>query len=619
MAFWMKQRGLRPIEGVFAGVLFALSLKETVHLHHWTFASSTCAWPWMMAGVDGFASTGRSRFLALTAFATCGTWIGSSPQMAYFGTGIAFVYALTTKRWPAIAAVPLGAALSAPLLWPVMELNALGPRGPGITYHFAASWSWPGRLAWEAMLLPRAWGGRPDFRGPMNYWELQGYFGLLPMALIPIAPWRKRALWLFAVLVVLCLWISFGDQGWLNLHWLAFRFLPGYGGFRNPTRALLPAMFCVAVIAAESLSRLRDEPKLRGRALFAGGALGVAVAAYAAFPSGTWPDLMRADAKAALMLLVAIGAWAGFARADARWALLAIPLYLADVGYQTWDSPEIGEAAAENHALEGLAGLVPAAPEPRRVAALLPWGEDNNATLARGWEGVTGYGPSPIDRVLRLLEATRTGRIRAPRPLDDDENFPRFRPESALVPLFGAPLLAADRDASVDPIARDGEVRLYRYPALPRVFWTGSWVARPDEESFQALQVAARGSVAVLAEPIPQPPGALSEAAAADKVEVHANTITADVTAPQDGLVVVLDPFFPGWHATVDGAPADLLRADYAFMAVPVKAGRHLLQLVYFPDRLLPGLLVAIVALALLAVLTRRVDSSSPRGYFPPP
>jgi len=48
MAYWMKQRGLRPVEGVFAGACFALSLKETVHLHHWTFASSTCAWPTAM-------------------------------------------------------------------------------------------------------------------------------------------------------------------------------------------------------------------------------------------------------------------------------------------------------------------------------------------------------------------------------------------------------------------------------------------------------------------------------------------------------------------------------------------------------------------------------------------
>jgi len=34
--------------------------------------------------------------------------------------------------------------------------------------------------------------------------------------------------------------------------------------------------------------------------------------------------------------------------------------------------------------------------------------------LARGWEGVTGYGPTPIDRVLRLFEATWTGVIRPP-------------------------------------------------------------------------------------------------------------------------------------------------------------------------------------------------------------
>ena len=82
MAFWMKQRGLKATEAVFAGAVFALCLKQTVHLHHWTFASSTCAWPWMLAGLDGLAASGRVRFVALTALATAGTWIGSSPQMA---------------------------------------------------------------------------------------------------------------------------------------------------------------------------------------------------------------------------------------------------------------------------------------------------------------------------------------------------------------------------------------------------------------------------------------------------------------------------------------------------------------------------------------------------------
>src|SRR5258708_8099878 len=94
MAYWMQQRGLRAVEGVFAGVAFALCLKQTVHLHHWTFAASTCAWPWMMAGLDGLARDGRARFVALPALATGGTWIRSSPQTAWVGSALAVLYAL---------------------------------------------------------------------------------------------------------------------------------------------------------------------------------------------------------------------------------------------------------------------------------------------------------------------------------------------------------------------------------------------------------------------------------------------------------------------------------------------------------------------------------------------
>jgi len=614
MAYWMKQRGLRAAEGVFAGVAFALCLKQTVHLHHWTFASTTCAWPGMFAGVDGWHAEKRARFLWLTALATAGSWIGASPQMAYFGTGLAFVYALSLRSWPAAAALGLGALLTSPMLFPVLELNDWGPRGAGITYKFAASWSWPDRGVWVSMLLPRAWGGRGDFRGPMNYWELQGYFGLLPMALACVAPRRRRRNWLFLAAVALCLWISFGNNGWLGLHRFAWRFLPGYGSFRNPTRALMPAAFCMALLAAEGLARLREQPQLRLRALGAMGVLAFAVALCALSPQGYWVAALRNDAAWALALLAAGAAWAFFARPDPRWALLAVPMFLADVAVQCWDSPEVGEAAREGHALEALEPAMPPAPEPRRVAALLDWGEDNNATFARGWEGVTGYGPNPIDRVLRLFDATWSGVIKPPRPLDDDENFKRFRADSPLTPLFGAPLLAANRDASALPVARAGDVRLYRMPALPRVFWTGAWRALPDEQSGRALQAAATGALAVLSQPIALQPAQAAQPQPASSIEVRTNSLSAALQAPADGLAVVLDPWYPGWSATVDGQPAEIARADYAFMAVPVRAGPHRIELRYFPRRLLPGLAVAIAALALLILLVRRVDTPGSRG-----
>jgi uncharacterized membrane protein YfhO len=133
------------------------------------------------------------------------------------------------------------------------------------------------------------------------------------------------------------------------------------------------------------------------------------------------------------------------------------------------------------------------------------------------------------------------------------------------------------------------------------------------------LHQAARGSFAVLPEKADFPSGAEENPVAAEDVQVHDSWTTATLRAPRDGLAVVLDPWFPGWSATVDGNRAPLLRANYAFMAVRVRAGRHVLRLSYFPRRLWPGLAIALLAAAALAVLlkvaARRVDTGSPGGY----
>ncbi|HYN04853.1 MAG TPA: hypothetical protein VE359_20550, partial [Vicinamibacteria bacterium] len=47
-----------------------------------------------------------------------------------------------------------------------------------------------------------------------------------------------------------------------------------------------------------------------------------------------------------------------------------------------------------------------------------------------------------------------------------------------------------------------------------------------------------------------------------------------------DGYVVLVDGHDPGWRVRVDGRPAPLLRANVAFRAVAVPAGRHLVDMV---------------------------------------
>jgi hypothetical protein len=57
--------------------------------------------------------------------------------------------------------------------------------------------------------------------------------------------------------------------------------------------------------------------------------------------------------------------------------------------------------------------------------------------------------------------------------------------------------------------------------------------------------------------------------------------VNAEVEASEPSLVVVAQTYYHDWRAYVDGRPATLLRADYAFQAVQIPAGRHQILLVY--------------------------------------
>jgi len=83
--------------------------------------------------------------------------------------------------------------------------------------------------------------------------------------------------------------------------------------------------------------------------------------------------------------------------------------------------------------------------------------------------------------------------------------------------------------------------------------------------------------------------------------------LEAELTAP--GFVVLVDTHDPGWRATLDGLPAEVLRADVAFRAVAVPAGRHVIEYVYRPRSITLGLVVsgvAVLAALAIAALERR-------------
>ncbi len=77
--------------------------------------------------------------------------------------------------------------------------------------------------------------------------------------------------------------------------------------------------------------------------------------------------------------------------------------------------------------------------------------------------------------------------------------------------------------------------------------------------------------------------------------------IGMDVEADAPAMVVVAQSFCHNWHAYVDGQTVPLWRANYAFQALEVPAGRHQVSLVYEDKAFRYGAILSLVALAACA------------------
>ena len=87
--------------------------------------------------------------------------------------------------------------------------------------------------------------------------------------------------------------------------------------------------------------------------------------------------------------------------------------------------------------------------------------------------------------------------------------------------------------------------------------------------------------------------------------------VVIDARLPKPGFVLLLDTWFPGWAATVDGHDARVLRADYVYRAVRVPAGAHTITFTYQPASFRVGVALSLGTLGLLAALwwrSRRRD-----------
>jgi hypothetical protein len=101
-------------------------------------------------------------------------------------------------------------------------------------------------------------------------------------------------------------------------------------------------------------------------------------------------------------------------------------------------------------------------------------------------------------------------------------------------------------------------------------------------------------------------PAPASPAGLVRRARLECDAAAVEVEAERPGHLVLVDAYDPGWRATVDGRSAEVHRANVAFRAVPVPAGRHVVEMRYRPVGLPGGAIVSLIGLATALLMVRR-------------
>ena len=86
-------------------------------------------------------------------------------------------------------------------------------------------------------------------------------------------------------------------------------------------------------------------------------------------------------------------------------------------------------------------------------------------------------------------------------------------------------------------------------------------------------------------------------------VTLGTNSLGGEITTTRSSVLVVQLPYSTGWSVTVDGTPAQVLRADTAFLGVALEPGSHTVAFTYKTPGLTAGAALSAAGVVLLAAI----------------
>lgn len=567
-----REGGRRVIVAALAGAMQMLSGAPEIIFLTWTFAGV-----WWLAGLIATANSRASIFARF------------------------------------VAVLVLVTALAAAQLLPFLDLLAHSHRDTGFG---DSAWSMPvSGLANYLVPLFRCTANKQGVFGQVDqYWTASYYAGIGTVALALLAVWRARnkMVWLTAAVAAWSLLMALGDHGLIYPALKAV--FPQLGFMRFPIKFVVLATLLIPLLAACALARLetlrledwlRERKRLATLALVFSGLILVIVWMAWKYPrpaedwTATWRN---AGTRALFLALILAGLMRLPRAARPKTQLLARALLLLLLWLDVYSHAPKINPTVEHWVYE-----------PGLARASFKWDSQIGPGESRAFETPEAQS-SVMYRFVRKASDDFIGRrlslIGNCNLLDD-------------VPQVGGfySLYLRESNAVLDQLVRStnelpGLMDFLSVSQISNPTNALDWVAR---DSFQPLVTA--GQKPVLADDTvtlptlsapdfdsrrivylpPEAKGLLTVSnAATAKIlsrQFSAQKVRFEIGADGPAMVVVAQSFSHCWRAYMDGLPTRIWRANHAFQALEVPAGRHEVKLVYEDRRFLCGSTLSLGAL----------------------
>jgi uncharacterized membrane protein YfhO len=100
--------------------------------------------------------------------------------------------------------------------------------------------------------------------------------------------------------------------------------------------------------------------------------------------------------------------------------------------------------------------------------------------------------------------------------------------------------------------------------------------------------------------------------APADIITYTPNRAVVATDSDLPAYLVFSENHYPGWHASIDGAPAPIVRANGIFRAVLVPAGNHTVTFRYLPTSLRLGAAMTLAGVIAVIILFLMQSAKKP-------